>query len=126
MIKVTVKGSFRNADAFLQRMKARSYLKQLEKFGAQGVVALRNATPVESGATADSWTYEIIERPGYFSIQWLNTHTEEPGHIPVAVLVQYGHGTRAGHFIAGLDYINPAMRPIFEQIAIDMWREVTR
>ena len=72
------------------------------------------------------WTYEIVNRPGYFSIHWLNTHTEEPGHIPVAVLIQYGHGTRNGGYVHGRDYINPAMRPIFDQIAADMWKEVTK
>ena len=126
MIKVSSQGSFRSTDAFLLRMKSRSYLTQLETFGALGVAALRAATPVESDVTAEGWTYEIVNRPGYFSIHWLNTHTEEPGHIPVAVLIQYGHGTRNGGYVHGRDYINPAMRPIFDQIAADMWKEVTK
>lgn len=126
MIKVSVSGSFKHTDDFLRRMKRQEYFRVLEKFGAQGLSALRAATPVESSHTAEGWYYEIIQRPGYFSIQWLNRHTEEPGHIPVAVLIQYGHATRGGTFIQGLDYINPAMRPIFEQIANDMWKEVTK
>lgn len=126
MIKATVRGSFRNTEAFLQRMKQRLYLLPLVKYGAIGVAALQAATPVDSGDTAKGWYYEIIDRPGYFSIQWLNSHVEEPGHIPVAVLIQYGHATRNGGLVEGRDYINPAIRPIFDQIAAEMWKEVTR
>ena len=126
MIKVQVRGSFRNTEAFFGRMKQRRHLTGLSKYGPIGVAALQAATPVESGDTAKSWFYEIIERPGYYSIQWLNSNTEEPGHIPVAVLIQYGHATRNGGMVLGRDYINPAMRPIFDQIAADMWKEVTQ
>src|SRR4051794_12213984 len=126
MIKVITSGSWSNTYDFLRRMRSRQYLLATEKYGPQGVAALRVATPTESGKTAESWIFEIIDRPGYFSIQWLNTDTVEPGHIPVAVLIQYGHGTRGGGYVQGRDYINPAMRPIFDQIAADMWKEVTR
>jgi hypothetical protein len=126
MIKVFTRGTFDHTNEFLQRMKNETYLKTLEKFGAQGVAALKAATPKDSGITAAGWTYEIIHRPGYFSIQWVNTHTEDPGHIPIAVLIQYGHGTRTGGYVQGIDYINPAMRPVFDQIIADMWREVTK
>jgi hypothetical protein len=126
LIRATVRGSFRNTEAFLQRMKQKSYLVQLEKFGPIGVAALMAATPRDEGQTAEAWTYEIIQRAGYYSIQWLNTNVEEPGHIPVAVLIQYGHGTKQGAYVEGRDYINPAMRPIFDQIAADMWKEVTK
>lgn len=127
MITVKVYGSFRNAETFLARMKQRTYLNGLgDKYGPIGVAALRYATPMEHGMTAESWYYEVIDRPGYYSIQWCNSHTEEPGHIPVAVLIQYGHATRSGSRIEGLDYINPAIHPIFDQIASDMWREVTK
>lgn len=125
-IKFTQRGSFSKTNAFLQRLKSAEYLAQLEKFGQIGADALKSATPEETGDTANAWTYEIIKRPGYYSIQWENTNTEEPGHIPIAVLIQYGHGTRHGGFVQGRDYINPAMRPIFDQIASDMWKEVTR
>lgn len=125
-VSFQVQGSFSDTEKFLQRMQRRSYLTVLEKYGQQGVAALRNATPEDSGATAEAWAYEIIQRPGYFSIQWINTNVEEPGHIPVAVLIQYGHGTKQGAWVEGRDYINPAMRPIFDQIASAMWREVTR
>jgi hypothetical protein len=126
MIKVSVYGSFVNTNDFLRRMRARTYLKRLERFGAQGVTALQTNTPRETGQTAHSWVYEIIDRPGYYSIQWLNTDVQDPGHIPIAVLIQYGHGTKNGGYVQGVDYINPAMRPIFEQIANDAWKEVTR
>lgn len=125
-ISIQVRGSFSNTEEFLRRMQRKSYLSVLQGYGQQGVAALRAATPEDSGLTAESWTYEIIQRRGYYSIQWLNMHTEEPGHIPIAVLIQYGHGTKQGAWIPGRDYINPAIRPIFDQIASAMWREVTR
>lgn len=126
MIRVTVRGSFHNVEAFLKRMKERQHLTPLAKYGPIGVAALKAATPVESAATAEGWYYEIIDKPGYFAIHWLNSNVEDPGRIPVAVLIQYGHGTRNGGYVQGLDYINPAMAPIFEQIATDMWKEVTK
>ena len=126
MIKANVRGSFRKTEIFLDRMKQRRHFAVLEKYGPIGVAALRSATPVEDGDTRAGWYYEIISRPGYFSLQWLNSHTVEPGHIPVAVLIQYGHATRTGGIVMGRDYINPAMRPIFDQIAADMWKEVTK
>lgn len=125
-INVTVRGSWANTEAFLKRMQQQTYLLQLERFGAVGVAALAEATPKESGKTARSWTYEIIQLPGYYSIVWINTNVEEPGHIPIAAIIQYGHGTRGGGYVQGRDYINPPMRPIFDQIASDMWKEVTK
>lgn len=126
MITVYSSGSWRVTEDFLTRMQSQTYLLNLEHYGAAGVDALRSATPEDTGATADSWIYEIVQRPGYYSIKWDNTHVVEPGHIPVAVLIQYGHGTKEGAYVQGLDFINPAMRAIFEQIVTDMWREVTR
>lgn len=126
MIRVIVLGSYSKTEDFLRRMQRRSYLQSLDKYGRIGVQALQRATPVDSGVTAEAWSYEIIRRNGYFSIQWLNTNTEDPGNVPIAVLVQYGHGTKQGAWVEGRDYINPVMRPIFDQIATDMWREVTR
>lgn len=105
-------------------MRQRTYLTALAKFGPVGVQALAGATPTDSGETARSWYYEIIDRPGYFSIQWLNSHMESG--ISIAAILQYGHGTGDGAYIEGRDYINPAMRPIFDQIAQEMWKEVTR
>lgn len=125
-IKVKTSGSFDHTRAFLERIRNRDQFKVLDKYGPIGVAALRQATPKESAATAAGWYYEIVRRPGYYSIHWLNNHIVNPGNIPVAVLIQYGHATRQGGYVQGVDYINPALRPIFDQIANDMWREVTR
>jgi hypothetical protein len=126
MITVKSSGSWQFTQDFLRRMQSGSYLTVVEKYGALGVTVLKAATPEESGKTAEGWYYEIERKPGYFSIHWLNSHVVQPGNIPVAVLIQYGHGTKEGVYVHGVDYINPALRPIFDQIAADMWREVTK
>lgn len=124
MITVKHKGSFKKSEAFLKRMKNREQFANLARFGPIGVAALAAATPVESSRTANSWEYEIIQKPGYYSIVWLNTHVEDG--VPIAVILQYGHGTKTGGYVPGRDYINPAIRPIFDQIAADMWKVVTK
>jgi hypothetical protein len=124
LIKLTNRGSFQNIEAFGLRMKQRTYLTQLAKYGPIGVEALRGATPVDSALASQSWYYEIVDKPGYFAIHWYNSDIENG--FPVAVMIQYGHATRNGGYVEGRDYINPALRPIFDQIAIDMWREVTK
>jgi hypothetical protein len=125
-IKVTSRGSFAKSQAFLQRMKRREQFAVLHKYGPIGVAALKGATPIEHGETAAGWYYEIVDKPGYFGIHWLNSHVVNPGNIPVAVLIQYGHATRSGGLVQGRDFINPALRPIFDQMANDMWKEVTK
>lgn len=124
MVSVKVRGSFKNIETFLDRMKRRVQYAGLEKYGPIGVQALSNATPVDSSETANSWYYEVVRRPGYFAIHWLNSNM--PEGVSVAAILQYGHATGAGGYVQGVDYINPAMRPIFEQIVNDMWKEVTR
>jgi hypothetical protein len=126
LIRVTQRGSFNNVEAFLKRMQKREHLTPLAKYGPIGVAALAAATPADSSDTASSWYFEIVDKPGYFAIHWLNSNVEDPGRIPVAVLIQYGHGTRNGGYVQGRDYINPALAPIFDQIAADMWKEVTK
>src|SRR3954469_4209557 len=127
LITVQTSGSFAHSMAFLQRVKTREYLRNLGPiYGPMGVAALAQATPKETGTTANDWYYEVVDKPGYYAIHWLNSHIEEPGTIPVAVLIQYGHATGNGGYIEGQDYINPAMKPIFDQIAADMWKEVTK
>lgn len=123
---ITTRGNFHKTEAFLKRMLSRQHLRALEKYGPMGVRALESATPVDDGDTAGSWYYEIVNRPGYFAIHWLNSNVEDPGRVPIAVLIQYGHGTKNGGYVQGQDYINPAMKPIFDQMANDMWREVTK
>lgn len=107
-------------------MKARQQFAVLHKYGPIGVAALMAATPIDEGQTANSWYFEIVDKPGYFAIHWLNSNVEDPGRVPIAAILQYGHATGTGGFVQGIDYINPAMRPIFESIVADMWKEVTR
>lgn len=124
MITITQKGSFENTESYLRRLKTQEAFRVLSRYGNLGVVALSNATPVDSGETAASWYYSIKMQRGYYSIRWHNSH-EENG-IPIAVLIQYGHGTGTGGYVEGRDYIMPAIRPIFDQIAAEAWREVTK
>lgn len=122
-MSITTRGNWDQTASYLRRVQAVN-LDALEKYGRQGVAALAAATPVDSSETANSWTYEIVKRRGYFSIRWRNTHVND-GQV-IAVLLQYGHGTRNGGYVQGRDYINPAIQPIFDQIAEESWREVTR
>jgi hypothetical protein len=126
MIKVTTRGSFAKSQAFLTRMQQREQFRVLEKYGAMGVAALATVTPTDSSLTSNSWFYEIVSRPGYFAIHWYNSNVRDPGRIPVAAIIQYGHATRTGGYVRGIDYINPAMRPIFDAMVADMWKEVTK
>jgi hypothetical protein len=124
MITITEKGNFNNVTRYLDRLKKADLFAVLNKYGTLGVVALSNATPVDSGATAASWTYSIVQRKGYYSIRWHNGNIKNG--IPIAVLIQYGHGTGTGGYVQGRDYIMPAIRPVFEQIAAEAAREVTK
>lgn len=110
-------------EAWLHRMANAELFATLEKYGQMGVEALAAATPVESGETAAAWSYEIVSRRGYFSIRWHNSHVEEG--VPIAILLQYGHGTGTGGYVQGRDYINPAIRPIFDQIDAEVRKVVT-
>jgi hypothetical protein len=124
MITITEKGDFRNTERYLSRLSKGDLSHILNKYATLGMNALSNATPVESGLTANSWYYTIESRPGYYSIRWHNHHVENG--VPIAVILQYGHGTGTGGYVQGRDYINPAIRPIFDQIVADAWREVTK
>lgn len=122
-ISVHTSGSTNRTEKFLQELLRGSVYGQLSKYGEEGVKALRAATPVDSGETADKWYYEIIHGKGSWTIVWRNRHMA--GGTPVAVLLQYGHGTGTGGFVRGRDYINPAMRPVFDKIAEEAWKAVT-
>ncbi len=124
MITFTQKGDFKNSRAFMKALKDADFLDALDKYGQQGVEALRRATPKDTGATADAWDYTIKRTSNSVSIQWTNSNA--PYGVPVAILIQYGHGTRNGGYVEGIDYINPALKPIFEEISEGAWREVTR
>jgi hypothetical protein len=117
MIEITQKGSFDNTERYLRRMKEAEVFTTLSKYGSLGQNALSNATPKDSGETAESWYYTIVQRRGYYSIRWHNRHIEDG--VPIAVILQYGHGTRNGGWVEGRDYIMPAIRPIFDQIAAE-------
>ena len=124
MITITEKGSFGRTERWLAAMKDSQRFAVLNKYGSMGQNALSNATPVESGLTAGAWSYSIVQRPGYYSIRWSNSHIEDG--VPIAVILQYGHGTGTGGYVQGRDYIMPAIRPIFDQIVAEAWKEVTR
>ena len=122
-ISFSSSGSFRDTEKFLSRMKSGDIFRTLDRFGAQGTAALASATPVESGATAASWYHEIKQDGSSYSIIWGNSNNA--GGTPVAVLLQVGHGTGTGGYVQGRDYINPVLRPIFDQIAAEAWKAVT-
>jgi hypothetical protein len=123
MIRATSSGSFDKTTAYLERLKAKKMFDNLERFGRVGVQALSGATPRETSETANSWDYEIVRKKDKVTIHWKNTH--EDNGVNIAVIIQYGHGTGTGGFVQGRDYINPAMRPVFDQILNDVWRQVT-
>jgi hypothetical protein len=123
MITITQKGDFHNTEKYLSKLSNAQLFATLEKYGTLGVAALSNATPTDTGLTAESWYYDVVERPGYYSIRWHNRHVEEG--LPIAILIEYGHGTGTGGYVHGRDFIMPAIRPIFDQMAEEAWREVT-
>lgn len=122
LIRITSKGDFNNTFRFLNKMSKFEINKILEKYGQMGVNALSDATPVDSGATASSWGYEISLKKEGATIHWTNTHQNKGVYI--AVILQYGHGTGTGGYVQGRDYINPAIRPVFDKIAEEAWMEV--
>lgn len=124
MIKIRQKGNFQKTERFLKQASNLQIKSILEKYARQGVAALERATPVDSGLTANSWGYEISISKNGCKIAWTNTNMA--GDIPLAILIQYGHGTKNGGYVQGIDYINPALRPIFEQMTNQVWREVTK
>lgn len=124
MITFKQKGDFRKTDSFFERVKEIAHLGDLDKYGRLGVEALRSATPRDTGKTANSWYYQIVRDKGSTRLVWCNSNTNDGMHI--AVLIQYGHGLQNGYRVEGIDYINPAMINIFEDIGRQVWEEVTR
>lgn len=124
MITFKQHGNFKKTEQFLTRVERAEYAKVLEKYGRAGVDALASATPIDSGLTASSWGYEIRISGASFSIVWTNSNVVSG--VPIAIILQYGHGTRNGGYVQGRDYINPALKPIFDKIADEAWREVTK
>ena len=123
MIEFESSGSFNRTENFLKSMVNANYYRTLDQYAREGVAALALATPIESGLTANSWSYEITSSRSSCSITWSNTNTVDS--VPVAILLQYGHGTGTGGYVQGQDFINPAIKPIFDKIADSVWKAVT-
>ena len=124
MITFSHKGNFVKTTKFFERAKKGVRLSSLDKYGREGVAALVSATPVDSGLTASSWYYEIKQKAGLVEISFCNSNIQNG--VPIAIILQYGHGTRNGGWVEGRDYINPAIQPVFDKIANDAWKEVTK
>lgn len=123
MIVIKQSGDFKNLEKFLKKASKMDLFQNLERYAREGVSALASATPIDSGETAASWDYEIRTTKNQVSIYWTNSNVNNG--IPIAVLIQYGHRTKNGGYVLGRDYINPAIRPIFDKIADSVWKEVT-
>lgn len=119
---VTTRSGKRTED-FLRRLQKGDPFRSLEASAQQGVTALAAATPKDSGLASDSWSFEIERSGKSVTIKWLNSDVENG--YPVAIMLQYGHGTGTGGYVEGQDYINPAMKPVFDKIADDVWKAVT-
>lgn len=124
MISFRQKGDFSKLTRFLERAKEAVKIGELDKYGREGVAALASATPVESGLTASSWYYEIERQNGSVAIVFKNSNINKG--VPIAIILQYGHGTGTGGWVQGRDYINPSIQPLFDKIANDAWKEVTK
>lgn len=124
MITFRQKGDFSKLNRFLERAKETVRLGDLDRYGREGVAALASATPVDSGKTASSWYYEISRTKGGAAISFKNSNINKG--VPIAIILQYGHATRNGGWVQGRDYINPAIRPIFDKLANDAWKEVKK
>ena len=124
MITFRQKGDFSKLTSFLKRAKEAVRIGDLDKYGREGVAALSSATPVRTGLTANSWYYEIEHQNGSVSITFNNSNVNKG--VPIAIILQYGHGTRNGGWVQGRDYINPAIQPVFDRIANEAWEEVTK
>ena len=124
MITFRQKGDFNKITSFLERAKEKFDIGILDKYGREGVAALSSATPVDTGLTASSWYYKIENKNGIASIGFYNSNIQNG--VPIAIILQYGHGTGTGGYVKGRDYINPAIQPVFDKLAENAWREVTR
>lgn len=123
MLSITSSGSFAKTEKFLKSMQKMDILAILRQAGRDGVIALAAATPVDSGLVSRSWGFEVEKRGSSYFIFWTNSDIEDG--FPVAIMIQTGHGTGTGGYVQGIDYINPALRPIFDRIANDVWKAVT-
>lgn len=124
-VQIISHGDFKKTEKFLMWLtRGKAYRHILEKYGQKGVEALRDYTPKDTGKTANSWSYEIVESNGEIDIIWKNSNINK--HVNIALILQYGHGTRNGGWVEGVDYINPALRSIFKSLADEVWEVVTK
>ena len=123
MIKIVQKGDFKKSITYMEKLKEAIHLNAFDKYGREGVNALSSATPVDSGKTASSWYYKIERTKNTISIAFYNSNVNKG--VPIAIILQYGHGTGTGGWVEGRDYINPAIQPIFDKMAEEAWKEVT-
>ena len=123
MISFRQRGDFSRTTNFLKKAEKVSLMSTLDKYGRRGVAALSSATPIETGKTANSWYYEIVKSNGSITLRFNNSNIQNG--VPIAIILQLGHGTRNGGWVEGRDYINPAIQPIFDEISTDLWKEVT-
>ena len=121
-ITVSVSGDFKNLERFLKNASRRNYRRLLEDYGRKGVDALSMATPVDSGITASSWSYDISETSNGFEINWNNSNVNDG--VNIAIILQYGHGTGTGGYVQGRDYINPALQSVFDGFVDDLTKAV--
>lgn len=124
MIRIKTRGNFKNVNSFLERLKENVDLSILDKYGRKGVAALSDATPKDTGLTSESWEYSITRERGKATLSFHNTNFQNG--IPIAIILQYGHATRNGGWVEGIDYINPALQPILNKLANEAWEEMTR
>ena len=124
MINIRQKGDFKNLSSFLEKTKEKLNLGLLDKYGREGVAALQAATPKDTGKTSESWYYKIERKNGSVSLTFHNSNQNKG--VPIAIILQYGHATGNGGYVEGVDYINPALRPIFFKIAEEAWKEVKK
>lgn len=123
MVEFKQKGDFTKLNRYLERMREVAKIGDLDKYGKEGVAALSAATPIDTGKTANSWSYKINRQNGSVSIDFYNSNFSNG--VPIAIILQYGHATNNGGWVQGRDYINPAIQPIFDKIAKNAWKEVT-
>lgn len=124
MITLKQRGNFDKLTSFLERIKEPFNMGILNKYGMKGVEALREATPKDTGKTSESWSYKITRENDIVKLSFLNSNRNQD--VPIAIILQYGHGTKNGGWVEGIDYINPAMQPLFEELAKEIWKEVSK
>lgn len=123
-ISITHRGEYSKITMYLKNLLRKDYTSIVRKYADQGLEALREYTPKDTGLTANSWSYEIEQTRTSIKVTYLNSNVNK--HINIALIIQYGHGTGTGGWVEGIDYINPALKPVFEQMAAECWREVKR